>query len=98
MPRAPTRFSPLCVISQYIFQHTQSSSRPPASRRPTMASSWVVSAAKTMRRSTAPAMPQRMTRARSSSRTREAARPTMMALSPASTTSMTMTLMRAIKF
>ena len=63
-----------------------------------MARSWVVSAAKTMRRSTAPAMPHRITRARCSSLTREAASPTMMALSPASTTSMTMTLTRGIRF
>src|SRR5262245_38860610 len=93
-PCDPTRFSPLWVSSQYIFQHTQSSSSPPASKRPTIARSWVARTANTMRRSTAPTMPHSITLERSSSFTREAARPTMMALSPASTTSMTMTLMR----
>ena len=44
------------------------------------------------------AMPQKMTLLRISLGTREAASPTMMALSPASTTSIMMMLMRATKF
>ena len=60
-----------------------------------MASSCTVTAAKAMRSTTAPAMPQKMTLARISGATREAARPTTMALSPASTTSMTMIWRRA---
>src|SRR5262245_37459942 len=51
-----------------------------------------------MRRTTAPVIPQKITRLRTSGATRDAANPTMMALSPASTTSMTMTLTRAMRF
>ena len=56
----------------------------------------MVTPAKAMRRTTAPAMPQKITRARISGATLEAASPTTIALSPASTTSMTMTWASAI--
>ena len=52
------------LISRYIFQHTHSSRMPPASVSPTMASSCMVTAGERMRRTTAPAMPQKITRAR----------------------------------
>ena len=55
-------------------------------------------AAKNMRSTTAAAMPQKMTLARISLGTRDAASPTMMALSPASTRSIMMMLTRATKF
>ena len=83
------------AISRYIFQHTHSSRMPPASVRPTIVSNWVATAANVTRRITAPAMPQKMTRARSSGDTREAARPTTIALSPANTRSMKMICPRA---
>src|SRR5215467_12106819 len=88
----------LRLSSRYIFQHTHSSKMPPASVKPTTASSCWAIAAKATRRMTAPANPQKITRLRSSGATRDAANPTMTALSPASTTSMTMTLMRAMRF
>ena len=75
------------VTCRYIFQHTQSSRMPPASVSPMMASSCTVIAAKKMRSTTAAAMPQKITLVRISGATRDAARPTMMALSPASTRS-----------
>ena len=55
--------------------------------RPTIASSCIAMAAKTTRSATAPATPQKMTLVRISGATREAAMPTTMALSPASTRS-----------
>src|SRR5215475_6493628 len=88
----------LRLSSRYIFQHTHNSKMPPASVKPTTASSCWATAAKATRRMTAPAIPQKITRLRSSGATRDAANPTMTALSPASTTSMTMTLMRAMRF
>ena len=78
------------MISRYIFQHTHSSRMPPASVSPTMVSSWVATTANMMRSTTAPATPQKITFIRSAGATRDAAMPTTMALSPASTKSMTM--------
>ena len=58
----------------------------------------MVIAAKNMRRKTAAVMPQKMTFVRISGATRDAASPTMMALSPANTRSIIAMLRRAMKF
>ena len=84
------------VISRYIFQHTHSSRMPPASVRPTMVSICVAMVANRMRSTTAPPTPQKITRARIEGCTRDAAMPTTMALSPASTKSITMICERAM--
>src|SRR5690606_40355897 len=55
-PPFPTRRS----SDLHIFQHTHSSRKPPASNRPTMASSWTVISAKLMRSTTAAARPMRI--------------------------------------
>ena len=68
---------------------------PPASVSPTMVSNCVATAANRMRSTTAPATPQKITLARIAGCTRDAAMPTTMALSPASTKSMTMICERA---
>jgi hypothetical protein len=60
--------------------------------------SCVVTAAKRMRSTTAAVMPQKITLLRTSAETREAARPTTMALSPASTTSIMMILTSSSQF
>ncbi len=59
-----------CVArsSRHIFQHTHSSSRPPASSRPTICSSCVVTPAKPMRSTVAATMPIRIALARWSCR------------------------------
>src|SRR6185369_14073817 len=84
------------VISRYIFQHTQSNRMPPASVSPTMVSNCVAIAANRMRSTTAPLIPHKITRARIEGCTRDAAIPTTMALSPASTKSITMICDRAM--
>ena len=52
------------MMSRYIFQHTHNSRMPPASARPTIASSCVATSANRMRSTTAPPTPQKMTLAR----------------------------------
>ena len=64
-------------ISRYIFQQTHNNRIPPASVRPTMASSCTAIRANRMRRTTAPPMPQKMTRRRIDGSTPAAAMPTM---------------------
>jgi hypothetical protein len=81
--------------SRHIFQHTHSSRKPPASSRPTMASSWTVMSASPMRMTTAAARPIRMALRRCSWGRAAAARPTATALSPARTRSIISTLPRA---
>src|SRR5215213_5991099 len=86
-PASASSCARLSASSRYIFQHTHKSRMPPASIRPTIASSCIAMAAKTTRSATAPATPQKMTLVRISGATREAAMPTTMALSPATTRS-----------
>src|ERR1051326_5543903 len=64
-----------------------SAPRPPASVSPMISKSRVAATANSTRSTTAPAMPQKITRRRIAAVTREAAKPTTIALSPASATS-----------
>ena len=70
---------------------------PPATSRPTIASSHVVMLAKTMRSTVAAMMPTRIALLRCSRGSPDAARPMTMALSPASTRSMKMTWKKALR-
>ena len=86
------------VICRYIFQQTQSSRSPPARVRPMIGTGRVVTAAKSMRSTTAAVDAPEDHQLRTSAETREAARPTTMALSPASTTSIMMILTSSSQF
>jgi hypothetical protein len=77
--------------SCHIFQQTQRSRMPPASRRPAISRSCVVTSAKPIRITVAAMIPTRIALARCSLGRPAAARPITMALSPASTRSMPMT-------
>ena len=81
--------------SRHIFQQTHSSRMPPASSRPTIASSSTAISANTMRSTVAATMPTRIARARCSGGKPAAASPMTTALSPASTRSIMMTWSKA---
>ena len=84
------------MISRASFHTTQSRRMPPASVSPMMARSLVVKTAKTMRSIAAAPMPRMIAFRRTSGGNPAAAMPTTMALSPASTRSMTMTVESAV--